>query len=137
VLAVRIQGNLDWQPVWDGFLVGARRLGLRQVRLDIDDPLIGESFHARLDGGAAGRVEASRELRIVFPLELAGRVIGRVEVLGDRSAGPLAATVGELTELVHAMERRAGELIAAPPVPPAYAPPLGVAEPVAAGLGVS
>jgi UDP-GlcNAc:undecaprenyl-phosphate GlcNAc-1-phosphate transferase len=117
VLAVQIQGSIDWHRVWDRLLAGAGRLKLRQARLDIEDPSIGESFHARLDRRSGTGGDAARELKIVFPLEVGGRVIGRVEVLGDRAATPLTHTVAELTELVHEMERVAGELIAGTRVP--------------------
>jgi UDP-GlcNAc:undecaprenyl-phosphate GlcNAc-1-phosphate transferase len=122
VLAVQIQGSIDWQPVWDRLLAGAERLNLRQLRLDIEDPSIGESYHARLDRGPETRGEASRELKIVFPLEVAGRIVGRIEVLGNRAAVPLALTVGELTAVVQEMERVAGELIAGTHLPTVPAP---------------
>jgi UDP-GlcNAc:undecaprenyl-phosphate GlcNAc-1-phosphate transferase len=127
VLAVQIQGSLDWHRVWDRLLAGAGRLKLRQARLDIEEPALGESFHARLDRSRAVS-DAPRELKIIFPLEVGGRVIGRVEVLGDRAATPLARTVADLTELVHEMERVAGELIAGSCVP------AGPAARVGAGL---
>src|SRR5262245_22408723 len=111
-LAVQIQGTINWRPIWDRVSAEARRLKLRQVRLDIEAPAIGESFHARMDRGFNTNSEALRELKIVFPLEVGGRVIGRLEVLGDRAAAPLALIVGEVTELVHEMERIAEELIA-------------------------
>jgi UDP-GlcNAc:undecaprenyl-phosphate GlcNAc-1-phosphate transferase len=117
VLAVQIQGEIDWQPVWDQLRTGAQRLKLRRVRLDIEDPSLGESFHARLDRAVEGRAEAPRELKIVFPLEVAGRVIGRVEVLGDRVVAPLAFTVGELTELIHQLERSVEKLLVAARTP--------------------
>jgi UDP-GlcNAc:undecaprenyl-phosphate GlcNAc-1-phosphate transferase len=134
-LVVQIQGSIDWQPVWDRLLAGAEQLGLRQVRLDIEDPFIGESFHARLNRGGEARTEASRELKIVFPLEVCGRVVGRVEVLGDRVGTPLVLTVGRLTELIHEMEGLAEGLIAGTRAPaPA---PLLVPAPVPAGGGAA
>ncbi len=121
-LVVQIQGSIDWQPVWDRLRAGAVRLKLRQVRLDIDDPSLGESFHARLGDGGGSGMEASRELKIVFPLEVKGRVLGRVDVLGDRTTAPLALTVGELTALVHELERVAEQLIAGTFAPTEPAP---------------
>jgi UDP-GlcNAc:undecaprenyl-phosphate/decaprenyl-phosphate GlcNAc-1-phosphate transferase len=139
VLAVQIQGSINWEPVWERLVAAATRLKLRQVRLDIEDPSIGESYHGRLDRGPQNKSEASRELKIVFPLEVAGRVLGRVEVLGDRAAAPLAYTVGELTALVHEMERVAAELIAgthapAAPVAPRPASDIPVAEMTTGGV---
>ena len=111
VLAVQIQGSIDWNPLWDQLLEGAVRVKLRQVRLDIEHPLIGESFHARADFGSQAKGDGLRELKIIFPLDVCGRVIGRIEVLGDRAIAPLARTMDELTELVHGLEGLAGSLI--------------------------
>lgn len=143
VFAVQIQGLIDWQPVWNRMLAISDRLKLRQARLDIEDPSVGESFHARLERRGMIRTETSRELSIVFPLEVNGRVIGRVEVLGDRSVAPLSSLVSELTALVHEMEQQAAELIAglSKPVTVAQASsvviPAEIAEPVPAGGGAA
>jgi UDP-GlcNAc:undecaprenyl-phosphate/decaprenyl-phosphate GlcNAc-1-phosphate transferase len=112
VLAIQIQGTINWQPVWNRLLAGSELLQFHQVRLDIEDPSIGESFHARVNRGTGVRSEVSREFKIVFPLETGGRVIGKVEVISERVLVPLAITVGKLTDLVHEMERVAAELIA-------------------------
>lgn len=140
VLAVQIQGTIDWDPVWARLLSGAGDLSLRRARLDIEDPSIGESYHARVEQGSAAGGEASRELQIVLPLQVNGRVIGRVEVLGDRASGPLDRTVSGLTALVHEMERLAGELIArAQAVPAPVVPPTAPAafEPLPVGGGAA
>jgi UDP-GlcNAc:undecaprenyl-phosphate GlcNAc-1-phosphate transferase len=141
VLAINFQGTIDWEPVWRILLGCSERLKFRQVRLDIEDPAIGESFHARLDRGTSlTAVEASRELKIVFPLETGGRLIGRVEVTGDRAKTALSDVVGQLTGVVQEMERLAADLVAtvyrpsevAAPNPPSYLPELEPALGVAA-----
>jgi hypothetical protein len=109
---VKIQGTIDWHPVWSRLLICAEQLKFRQVRLDIEDPSIGESFHARVGLRASIKSEHSRELKIVFPLEICGRVIGRVEARGDRAGDSLTEIVNQLTKVVHEMERMAGEFIA-------------------------
>jgi UDP-GlcNAc:undecaprenyl-phosphate GlcNAc-1-phosphate transferase len=111
ILAVNIQGKINWQPVWNILLGCSERLGLRRVRLDIEDALHGESFHARVDRNTTCSGETSRELKILFPLEIQGRVIGRVEVHGDRTGTGFSAMVSQLTGVVHEMELMADQLV--------------------------
>ncbi|MDB5311185.1 MAG: undecaprenyl/decaprenyl-phosphate alpha-N-acetylglucosaminyl 1-phosphate transferase [Gemmataceae bacterium] len=135
-LTVRIQGTIDWGVLWEELVGNALAAGVRRIRLDIDDPAIGESFHARLDRGLGPVTEASRALKVVFPLAAHGRVIGRVEVSGDRTDTPLGPTVAVLTELVRHAEATAAGLMdppAAPHQPAAEGRPNRELEPVVAG----
>lgn len=121
--AVQVQGTRDWRPVWERLAAGAGRLRVRRVRLDVDDPVHGESYHARLSRPAAGGGAAPRELTLIFPLEVRGRAVGQVEVLADRAVVPLRLVMGEMTDLVHELEGMVDHLLYPPP--PAARPAVG------------
>lgn len=79
--AVHVQGNRDWQELWDQVCQFADEHELNEVTMDLNVPWIHESFHAtrRLVGT---KKDASREWYVQIPLVVGGRVFGRIEVLG-------------------------------------------------------
>ncbi len=110
-MQVRIQGTIDWSILWKELVSDASNLNVRQLRLDIDAPWLSESFHARMDLSSNSFEEATCVLKIVFPLAIQERVIGRVEVTRSRCSMPLGPTVELLTELVSNSERIASALV--------------------------
>lgn len=110
-MTAHIQGTIDWGVVWDEMVARAAEVDACRLRLDIDAPAISESFHARMDWATGMAAEETRTLTIVFPLTVHARVIGRVEVSGDRTDMPIGPTIAVLTELVREAERAATRLV--------------------------
>jgi UDP-GlcNAc:undecaprenyl-phosphate GlcNAc-1-phosphate transferase len=106
-MVLHIQGTIDWRLLWRELVEKTQEVSIHHIRLDIDDPSICESFHARMTRRSGPVSEASRALKIIFPLTVHGRVIGRVEVSGDRNDTPLEEMVALLTELLREAEETA------------------------------
>jgi len=73
-LAIRLQGNADWDLLWEDLTGVAERLKVQTLCLDVNAPAMHENYHARWDqpGGAA---EAFL-WRLEVPLILSGLPIG-------------------------------------------------------------
>ena len=110
-ISVHFHGSIEWMMLWDELVDRAVQSGFQHLRLDIDDPATGESFHAMLNRHGVSSDEVPRALNIVFPLAACGRMIGRVELAGERLESSLGASMSLLTELVHETERTAARLI--------------------------
>ena len=82
-ISIQIHGSIEWMLLWDELVVRAVQSGFQHLRLDIDDPAIGESFHAMLNRRGFTSDEAPRRMSIVYPLAVSGRMIGRVELAGE------------------------------------------------------
>src|SRR5262249_54288391 len=49
VVQVRLQGDVEWQELWNWVIACARQMNLQAVRLDVNAPAINEGYHARWD----------------------------------------------------------------------------------------
>lgn len=101
-LRVQIQGQGNWEELWDELKATAHRMGLSRVRLDVNLPAIHESYYAEWKHST--RAVDDNAWKAIVPLLAAGRPIGRLELAGDRAANPdfqsWLSSVGELCEQV-------------------------------------
>ena len=105
---VQLQGDANWEELWDELSRTAQKLGLCRVRLDVNLPSMHEGYYA--EWGVRGKRDAVWVA--VVPLVINNRAIGRVELSGDRADNPSfqnwITTVAELFEQV---ELRVADLI--------------------------
>lgn len=81
--SVHVQGNRDWQEVWDQVCQFADEHALNEVTMDLNVPWMHESFHATRRR-AGSKKDSSREWYVQLPLVVGNRLFGRIEVLGDK-----------------------------------------------------
>ncbi len=81
--SVHVQGNRDWQEIWDQVCQFADEHELNEVTMDLNVPWMHESFHATRRR-AGSKKDSSREWYIQLPLVVGNRLFGRIEVLGDK-----------------------------------------------------
>ena len=81
--SVHVQGNRDWQEIWDQVCQFADEHALNEVTMDLNVPWMHESFHATRRR-AGSKKDSSREWYIQLPLVVDNRLFGRIEVLGDK-----------------------------------------------------
>ena len=102
-LRVQLQGEGNWEELWEELKVTAQRMGLSRVRLDVNLPAMHEGYYAEWRSRSRSSDEVAA-WNAVVPLVVNARAIGRVELSGDRSHNPSFQnwlnSVGELVEEV-------------------------------------
>jgi hypothetical protein len=69
--------------LWESLTEWADKLDLRQIRLNLNLPLLGEGYHASWERETNG--EADRSWRLDLPLLAGQRVVGYLKISGDRT----------------------------------------------------
>ena len=83
--SVHVQGNRDWQSVWQRLCNFSDDYAVNQLTMDLNAPWLHESFHATLRKSDAKRGE-NQEWFSLIPLAVDGRVFGRIEVHGSHDS---------------------------------------------------
>jgi UDP-GlcNAc:undecaprenyl-phosphate GlcNAc-1-phosphate transferase len=100
---IQLQGETNWEGLWDELKSTAQRLSLSRVRLDVNLPAKHEGYYAEWKSRTKKADEAPW-LTVVPLIGNSGRSIGRVELAGDRSEIPSfpvwMSKIGELLEQV-------------------------------------
>ena len=100
---IQLQGETNWEGLWDELKTTAQRLSLSRVRLDVNLPAKHEGYYAEWKSRSKKADEAPW-LTVVPLIGNSGRSIGRVELAGDRSEIPSfpvwMSKIGELLEQV-------------------------------------
>lgn len=80
---VQLQGNRNWELVWDQLSDFADEHELNEITFDLNMPWIHESFHAtRKKAGV--RHEENRVWFAEIPVIAGGRIMGRIELTADK-----------------------------------------------------
>ena len=107
---VQLQGNRDWDGIWNQICEFGSENGLNEIVLDVNAPWIHESFHANRKFKKNKRALGT-EWRSEMPLISAGRVFGRfvfwAPVLGKKNHHELMQNVLEFS---YSLESAVAEL---------------------------
>jgi UDP-GlcNAc:undecaprenyl-phosphate GlcNAc-1-phosphate transferase len=98
---VRLQGSRPWEILWESLTEWGDKLDLRQIRLDVNVPLLGEGYHASWQ--RAGNGEADRAWRLELPLLAGERVVGSLKIAGDCS-GTASENLQRILDLLEPFE---------------------------------
>ena len=102
---VQLQGNRDWQEVWEQLCDFADVHELNQITFDLNLPWIGESFHATRRRADARKGEY-QEWYSQLPLIVDGRIFGRIELLVSKDCRfPHQDIISNLLKLTTDIER--------------------------------
>jgi UDP-GlcNAc:undecaprenyl-phosphate GlcNAc-1-phosphate transferase len=103
--AIQLQGSGAWTDVWTIVTQSAEDLALNMIRLDINAPLLHESFHARWGNLAPADAEAGvTSWNVAIPLVWRDQTMGRLEAAGPRDDQPVWMKIALLTKLVDEVE---------------------------------
>jgi UDP-GlcNAc:undecaprenyl-phosphate GlcNAc-1-phosphate transferase len=115
-VAVRLQGNRQWNLFWESLTELAEKLQLLRIDLDVNLPAMKEGFHANWYQPSCR--ERHECWRIELPLFVESVAVGRLQVAGDRpnQERSVCDAVDQLAEFLSPFERAFTELATAPEV---------------------
>lgn len=113
-VAVRLQGNRQWNLLWESLTELAEKLQLLRLDLDVNLPAMKEGFHANWYQPSAR--EQHECWRVEVPLFVEGVAVGRLQLAGDRlnEERSVCDAVDQLAEFLAPFERSFSELAAVP-----------------------
>ena len=120
---MRLQGSRQWNVVWETLVESVEKLGLDEVRFDVNSPAAREGYHASWK--RSRDIEIGRCWIIEFPLMVKGSAVGRVRVAGKQDGEAAYESMEQVLDLLHPcqsdMEAIFGAELPAATPPPATA----------------
>jgi UDP-GlcNAc:undecaprenyl-phosphate GlcNAc-1-phosphate transferase len=116
-LEVQLQGNANWNLVWDQLTREADRLNLRTICLDVNAPQFHENYHARWDRFGTSQDDPT-SWRADLPLFLRGQAIGRLIAVGVRDDQSIWDKLSSLIGMLERAEEGASHVTAHHSLPP-------------------
>ncbi|MBM3965767.1 MAG: hypothetical protein FJ308_11990 [Planctomycetes bacterium] len=99
---VKLQGNRNWETVWQTLVEFCEKHHLARVSLDLNMPWLHEGFHA--DWHRNKMPEYSERWSVKLPLIHSGKVYGRLEFIGRHRDSETLVVLARLTELLETMQ---------------------------------
>jgi UDP-GlcNAc:undecaprenyl-phosphate GlcNAc-1-phosphate transferase len=101
----RLQGSGAWADPWAKLTHFADVSDLKTIRLDINAPMLHESYYASWANPVGDDAEAGEaSWSVAIPLIWQSQTVGRLEVSGGRDGTPVWKTIATLTEFVDELE---------------------------------
>jgi UDP-GlcNAc:undecaprenyl-phosphate GlcNAc-1-phosphate transferase len=115
-VSVRLQGERNWNLLWQSLTEWAEKLQLLRVDLDVNLPAVKESFHANWYQPTARERHECWSMEL--PLFVNGRAAGRLQVCGERLDGreSICDAVDQIIDLLGPFEQAFVRLAESPHV---------------------
>jgi UDP-GlcNAc:undecaprenyl-phosphate/decaprenyl-phosphate GlcNAc-1-phosphate transferase len=115
-VAVRLQGEREWNVLWESLVECATKLDLTSIDLDVNLPAMKEGFHANWYQHSPR--EWHECWRMEIPLFAVGSAVGRLQVIGDRwrAEESVCGSVDNLIDLLKPFEKAFAILAGSPEV---------------------
>jgi UDP-GlcNAc:undecaprenyl-phosphate GlcNAc-1-phosphate transferase len=112
--AVRLQGERQWNLLWESLTECADKLHLLRIDLDVNLPAMREGFHA--NWYQPTERERHECWRMEIPLFVDGAAVGRLQVSGEHRAEQKSVcdAVDQLIDLLEPFERAFADIAARP-----------------------
>lgn len=101
---VRLQGSREWDIVWMSLVEFAEKHGLAKIALDLNMPWLHEGFHANWH--IAKMPDSSERWTLKIPIQSQGKILGRVEVMGQLIDTESYVVIERLMELLGELQPR-------------------------------
>ena len=101
---VRLQGSREWDIIWSSLVEFAEKHGVAKVSLDLNMPWLHEGFHANWH--VAKMPDSSERWALKIPVQSQGRILGRVEVVGQLVGTESYIVIERLMELLGELQPR-------------------------------
>ena len=108
--AVQLQGTRKWQKVWTALREAAPNYNVAGLTLHVSIPHLHESFYANWKRNEAPAADDA--WRIVFPLVLDDRPIGKLSVLGGAADRQALADMQQLLEFLETLDDEIAQIMA-------------------------
>jgi UDP-GlcNAc:undecaprenyl-phosphate GlcNAc-1-phosphate transferase len=118
---VRLQGSRRWEILWETLVESAEKLGLSEIRFDVNLPAMREGFHASWRCDAPPKTD-DRLWSLGTPLERRGVVIGRLLMVGQSDAAPISNRLEQIGEMLDSVGTILDTMEDPPPAPSRPAP---------------
>ncbi len=106
---LQLQGSRPWQILWETLTEWADRLDLYHIRLDVNMPMLEEGYHARWTRST--HADSEQLWRLEMPLMIAGRLIGRLRIVGQHRHQSAGAAIEQLLELLEPFDKHLDSLV--------------------------
>lgn len=106
-----LQGNLQWEEVWEGLIESSNKFNLIRIRLNLYLPQLHEDFFATWQ--RRSRARSDRRWSAELPLVVDDTVVGVLSVVGVQQGGSVASTITDFAELVYPLEGQLEQILQA------------------------
>ncbi len=100
VSEVRLQGSLDWNPLWKSLTENAAELKLNQLCLDVNAPALHEGYHARWEASNGPTSELPKIWHVEIPLTAGEVDVGRIKIAGYPDERPIWEKLALITGIM-------------------------------------
>jgi UDP-GlcNAc:undecaprenyl-phosphate GlcNAc-1-phosphate transferase len=107
--AVRLQGSRRWNLLWEALTESAEKFHATRLHLDLDLPMIQESYNATWEKPDRCDREVSWQMEI--PLVVGLTQVGRLNVTGQRNGVAMCCNIEPLLEVVDSIESQLSSLV--------------------------
>jgi len=106
--SIRLQGQRQWELLWATLTDYADKLDLQQIRLDVNAPMLEESYHASWQ--RAGETDIEQNWKFELPLVSGRHSLGILRIVGKRNSGSASQQFLQLLDLLEPFEMHLSEL---------------------------
>ncbi len=93
---VQLQGNRHWDSIWNSLVEFAVDRELAKIKLDVSIAWMQEGYHG--SWRRSRLPELSEQLCLKMPIYLDGRLVGRLEVIGNAKSSVIIETLDQLND---------------------------------------
>jgi UDP-GlcNAc:undecaprenyl-phosphate GlcNAc-1-phosphate transferase len=109
--AVRVQGSRRWDLLWEALTESVEKFHATRLHLDLDLPMIQESYDATWE--KSDRSDREVSWRMEIPLVVGSIRVGSLNVTGQRNGVPICRDIEPLLEIVESIESQLSSLVEA------------------------
>ncbi len=102
-IAVRLQGERDWELCWQVLREFAEKSNLLQLNMNLNLPWLHENFHAKFHQPDK-KISPDDQWTAEFPLLVGDRTIGRIVLVGIVGEVSFYDTIGELADVLASLQ---------------------------------
>jgi len=93
---IHLQGNRRWDSIWNSLVEFAVDRELSKIKLDVNIAWIQEGYHGSWQ--RARLPEKSFQLSMKLPIFVCGRLVGRLELIGNARSVSIVETLDQLND---------------------------------------
>lgn len=116
-LELQLQGKVNWRRLWSRLESAGQDLRLQKLTLDVNAAAFHEAYHARWENSSPAHSEQNAGWSVAVPISLRGKIVGRLEVAGERQDEQFWDNLAKVSLLVEDFEQQLAASLP-PPLPP-------------------